>query len=69
MNKQEKSLNEKSNQKLDEKEKYIRDLEGKLKQVELQLKQKETDNFKKVSEFEKLNALIEQKLHLTENEL
>ena len=33
------------------------------------MKQKEDEHFRKTNEYEKLNALIEQKLQLTENEL
>lgn len=44
-------------------------MESKNKRLENQLKQKDDDHFKKVNEFEKLNALIEQKLQLTEKEL
>jgi hypothetical protein len=37
--------------------------------VEFVLKQKEEENFKRNNEFEKLNALIEQKLQLIETEM
>jgi hypothetical protein len=47
----------------------IKDLDTKVKTLDAQLRSKETENFKKTSEFDKLNALIEQKLQLTENEL
>ncbi len=40
-----------------------------MKQLEGQIKQKDDENFRKATEFEKLYALIEQKLQLTENEL
>lgn len=67
--KQERQINERCNLKISEKDSDIKSMEKKLKQVEAQLKQREDDSFKKVNEFEKLNALIEQKLQLTEKEL
>ena len=67
--KQEKQFNEKWTTKLQEKEESLLKLEAKLKQAESTIKLREDENFKKTNEFEKLNALIEQKLQLTEKEL
>ena len=47
----------------------IASLESKIRSVEFQLKQKEEEYFRKSNEFDKLHALIDQKLHLTEREL
>ncbi len=47
----------------------MKEMEKQMKLMEGQIKQKDDENFKKATEFEKLYALIEQKLQLTENEL
>lgn len=44
-------------------------MDSKMKSLEGTMKHKEEEGFKKSNEFDKLNALIEQKLQLTENEL
>lgn len=58
----EKALNEKWKRKLEDKEEQLRLMDAKAKNLELQVKQKEDEGFKKSNEFDKLNALIEQKL-------
>lgn len=65
----EKNLNTKWKSKVEEKDQQLKDNELKIKALEVQLRHKEDEGFKKTTEFEKLNALIEQKLQLTENEL
>ncbi|CDW76855.1 guanylate-binding n-terminal domain containing protein [Stylonychia lemnae] len=67
--KSEKSIIDKWKEKFEEKNDQIRILDNKIRVLENQLKLKEDDSFKKTNEFEKLNALIEQKLQLTEKEL
>jgi len=47
----------------------VKEMEGRVKGMELLIKQKEDEAFRRGTEFEKLNALVEQKLTLTENEL
>jgi hypothetical protein len=44
---------------MEDKELLNKELDNKVKNFELQIRNKETENFKKTSEFEKLNALIE----------
>lgn len=44
-------------------------MEGRLKEGETKAKQAEADSYRRGSEFEKMNALMEQKLQLTESEL
>ena len=67
--KQEKLITERFKLQLSEIDIELKSMESKNKRLENQLKQKDDDHFKKVNEFEKLNALIEQKLQLTEKEL
>lgn len=47
----------------------MKELQEQLKKQEAQFKNKEDEHFRKANEYEKLNALIEQKLQLTENEV
>ena len=47
----------------------VRSMEAKVRSLETQLKQREQDSFKKSTEYDKLQALIDQKLQLTEREL
>ena len=57
--KQDRTIHEKHRQQIEDKEDQVRDLEYKIRQFENQLRQIEDDNFKRFSESEKLNALIE----------
>ena len=62
-------MNERWRRKLDDKEEYIRNMEQRVGQMEQLLRHKEEEGFKRGNEQEKLMALLEQKLQLTESEL
>ncbi len=47
----------------------MKSLEGKIRSLEISLKNREEEAFRKSNEFDKLHALIDQKLDLTEREL
>ena len=63
------SIESQVKKKLEEKDSQVKEMEGRVKGMELLIKQKEDEAFRRGTEFEKLNALVEQKLTLTENEL
>jgi hypothetical protein len=65
----ERSLTEKFKATLKEKEDQVAALEERIRAQQVSAKQREDDAYKKSAEFEKLIALIEQKLQLTEKEL
>ena len=65
----EKSLLEKHRVRLEEKDLVIKEARQKLGEAETQGKRSEQEGFRRVAEMEKLSALIEQKLVLTEKEL
>ena len=55
--------------KCEERDEMIRTLELRVRALEAQVKSRDDEAFRRASEYDKLNALIEQKLELTEKEL
>lgn len=68
-NRLETSLNDKLKKRSEESEDLLKMRDIRIKSLENQLRLREEESIKKASEYDKLQALIEQKLQLTEKEL